>query len=133
MLFSPVNFRWSSPLILLLRHRLMGKLSNIAFQPFHSVDGLVSHYWDIPIFGEASADYGAKSSEGIFLRGPSTKRESEIRMTLFKRNLHFLGFPSPIHGRSVCLLFRQRRRWVCNLPSCTRDFRLSLMNTTFQT
>ncbi len=59
-----------------------------------------------PIFGEASADYGIKYSEGFSGEGVYTEGE-KCGPYLPKRNLHFLECPVRIHGLSVCLFLRQ--------------------------
>src|SRR4030066_1138964 len=69
-------------------------------------------------FRGASADYGAKSSEGIFYQTASTWREEEITLQLSLRTLHSLECLRTIRSCSVCLFLRQPKGPRCNVPSC---------------
>jgi len=55
-----------------------------------------------PHFGAASADYGVKSSEGIFLKGASTMEgRRDAPMTFQKKSSLFRV--SPVDPSQVCL------------------------------
>lgn len=69
---------------------------------------------------------------GYLLGGASTQKEKAITLDLFKRNLHFLGYPLLIRGGSLCPLLRQRRRQRCNVPSWSLVFRFLPFYAIFQ-
>jgi len=118
------------PLNLLFRYELTSRVSNLAFRHSITPIGLTFKMKILRIL-EKPLQIMEWTPRMASFGEVSTYKERGINPNSFQKKSSLFRVSLLIHGGSACLLFRQTRGWVCNLPSWKRQGEYATLHTCF--